>query len=265
MGTLLTLDQQAAVRRLYDDGLLHSPEIAARVGASTYQVRSYIRQIGLPSSRRKRLPDAEIRRRYIAGETLEQIAATLGVSSGTVRLRILDAGIPLREPASWMQGPKPHLQKVSDEAIRSLADGTRSCQEIATAVGLTDEVVRRRMIRMGLPRLAPKARPERNNFYRTGMTIDKDGYVLVLSPEHPHRTKGGYVREHRLVMEKVLGRYLLPEEVVDHIDGDPQNNSPENLRVFASNAEHLKATLSERPKGSRNPRSKRRAASTHPE
>lgn len=48
--------------------------------------------------------------------------------------------------------------------------------------------------------------------------------------------------EHRLCLEQKLGRYLLPEEVVDHIDGLTLHNSPENLRLFASNTDHLVAT-----------------------
>jgi hypothetical protein len=39
------------------------------------------------------------------------------------------------------------------------------------------------------------------------------GYVLILKPEHPFNI-AGYVREHRLVMEEFLGRYLTAEEVV---------------------------------------------------
>lgn len=57
-------------------------------------------------------------------------------------------------------------------------------------------------------------------------------YKLIYMPNHPHATKAGYVREHRLVMEKQLGRYLKPNEVVDHINGDTENNSPSNLRVM---------------------------------
>ena len=73
--------------------------------------------------------------------------------------------------------------------------------------------------------------------------MDKDGYILVHMPDHPYATKAGYVREHRLVMERELGRYLLPHEVVDHQYGDKADNDPERLRLFQSNADHLRETL----------------------
>ena len=43
---------------------------------------------------------------------------------------------------------------------------------------------------------------------------------------------------HRLVAEQVLGRKLLPGEVVHHIDGNKRNNAPENLMIFSSQSEH---------------------------
>lgn len=43
---------------------------------------------------------------------------------------------------------------------------------------------------------------------------------------------------HRVVMEKIIGRKLLPGEVVHHIDEDKRNNDPSNLMLFSSQAEH---------------------------
>ncbi|MEI8142846.1 MAG: HNH endonuclease signature motif containing protein [Chitinophagia bacterium] len=43
---------------------------------------------------------------------------------------------------------------------------------------------------------------------------------------------------HRIVMEEMIGRKLLPGEVVHHIDEDKRNNNPSNLMLFASQAEH---------------------------
>lgn len=38
--------------------------------------------------------------------------------------------------------------------------------------------------------------------------------------------------EHRAVMEEIIGRPLLPDEVVHHKDGNKNNNSPENLELM---------------------------------
>jgi hypothetical protein len=44
--------------------------------------------------------------------------------------------------------------------------------------------------------------------------------------------EGKRYREHRYVMARKLGRELRPEEDVDHIDRDRENNDPTNLRVL---------------------------------
>ena len=66
------------------------------------------------------------------------------------------------------------------------------------------------------------------------------GYILIKIPEHPFATKQGYVMEHRLVIEKQIGRYLLPKEVVHHINEIRDDNRIENLMCFESSPTHLK-------------------------
>lgn len=70
-----------------------------------------------------------------------------------------------------------------------------------------------------------------------GRTINH-GYVLILSPEHPNGDVYGYVKEHRLVMEKHLGRYLTRDEQIHHRDHNRSNNDILNLMYFPNNVEH---------------------------
>lgn len=46
------------------------------------------------------------------------------------------------------------------------------------------------------------------------------------------RVKTTTILEHRFVMAKVLGRALTNRELVDHMDGNKLNNSPDNLRLY---------------------------------
>lgn len=56
-------------------------------------------------------------------------------------------------------------------------------------------------------------------------------YITVLSPNHPFANYNGRVLEHRLVMEKKIGRFLFPFETVHHKDGIGSNNKPSNLEL----------------------------------
>jgi hypothetical protein len=81
---------------------------------------------------------------------------------------------------------------------------------------------------------------EKSHFWKGGI-IRERGYKMVLANDHPFAVLKGsglkYVREHRLIMEKYLGRYLTPDEVVHHINGKRDDNRLENLKIM-TDVEH---------------------------
>jgi hypothetical protein len=74
--------------------------------------------------------------------------------------------------------------------------------------------------------------------WKGGRTITSDGHVLIKNYTHPNRGKNNYMREHVLVAEKLLNRYLTKLEIIHHINSNKSDNSPENLYLFESRAEH---------------------------
>ena len=79
---------------------------------------------------------------------------------------------------------------------------------------------------------------EKNPKWNNGKTTF-NGYIAIFQPDHPNCNKRGYVYEHRLVMEKHLGRYLKKKEVVHHIDGNKKNNDINNLMLFPTHSAHI--------------------------
>lgn len=67
--------------------------------------------------------------------------------------------------------------------------------------------------------------------------MPKDEYICTQGYKIIGKSKNRK-SEHRLVMEKKLGRELLSSEIVHHIDGDKLNNDPDNL-IITNRSEHI--------------------------
>lgn len=77
-------------------------------------------------------------------------------------------------------------------------------------------------------------------FYKDMKIFDHDGYEEVYFPTHPNASSIGTIFVHRLVAEDFLGRYLLPQECVHHIDGIKNHNNINNLWIFKTTSDHIK-------------------------
>lgn len=172
-----------------------------------------------------------------------EMARRLGVSKCMVQAYLQRRGV-----APVLAGPGGSLDT---EHLRRLIEVERRTQdETASILGCHPATVERAIARLGLKtaRTGPRSGQEHRQQWAGGRCVDKHGYILVFVPLHPQAPSTAYVREHRLVCEVVLRRYLLPKEVVDHEDNHPRHNWPRNLLVYPSNADHLRATLTGRVK-----------------
>jgi phage antirepressor YoqD-like protein len=126
------------------------------------------------------------------------------------------------------------------ELVLKMAKENCSLKEIARTVGTNDRRVRQFLDREGVQRDYPtNYGGARHPNYRGGRIVTRRGYVYIRSPNHTDKNHLGYVLEHRLVMEKMIGRRLLPTEVVHHKNGKKGDNRPENLELFSENGKHL--------------------------
>lgn len=137
------------------------------------------------------------------------------------------------------------------EELKRLYEQAGSCSELARWLGLPLTTMRSRLVAAGVtmnkgyksPKRVRRYAKEHHN-WKGGISARKDGYVMEYAPKHPYASGKGYVMQHRLVMERTLGRYLAPTEQVHHINGNRADNRVENLELTTNSAhqKHHKAT-----------------------
>jgi hypothetical protein len=94
-------------------------------------------------------------------------------------------------------------------------------------------------------RTARYARGAQHYAWKGGRTTI-NGYAVRRVPEHPRADANGYVYEHVLVVEAALGKWLRRTAAMHHVNGDKQDNRPQNLVACENNAYHMLLHLRER-------------------
>ena len=130
---------------------------------------------------------------------------------------------------------------IPDHLIIDLYENQKlSGDECAKKIGCNRTSVYRKLRELGIARSNSESHKDlqvggRNPNWKGGRYKCKStGYIFV------YLRNGERTREHRIVAESMLGRRLKKGEVVHHINGDPSDNRPQNLEIFASHAEHMK-------------------------
>ena len=192
-----------------------------------------------------KLTDKEwLKRKYIdESKSGQVIADEIGVSVYSVWRALKRHGIKTRRRTSrspilmdreWLHDQYIVLKK----SMKTIAK-EEGCSVGVIQSHLVSKGIPTRDIRESVKLAGNKERSGENHPYWKGGRRISAGYVWIYRPEHPKSNPIGYVQEHRIVAEEKTGRSLTSKEVVHHIDGDKQNNEPDNLQVM-TRSEHLK-------------------------
>jgi len=230
---LLDIDPDT-LKQLYTVQRLTMAQISKKLGCSISAVRDHLVKHSLLEARQLCSISASTLRDlyWVQGMSMGQIGTLYGWSSGAIMLRMRELGIETRERANALGITDSEIEKLYLEDKLTMV-------QIAERCGASKSGIYARVRKLGLAiseeenRERNLARNKEKYAYRYVST-----YAHLKIDGHPTANPEGYVTEHKVVMEKAIGRYLTTEENVHHINMRKHDNVIGNLALVSSSRDH---------------------------
>lgn len=142
---------------------------------------------------------------YVSGLSTRQVAIALGLNISAARKAILDGGAKMRRVGHLTEEGRAAIQK-GGQARKGQKRTPEQCEVIAN----------------GRRRWAEES--------SIGVSVKPSGYVEFT--RGPNKGRSAHV----VLMEERIGRRLLSDEIVHHVDGDRGNNDINNLALMTRSA-----------------------------
>jgi len=185
--------------------------------------------LAMARPRRSGITEAGLSGLYINhGLSQSECAERFGVTQSAIYYYMKTFGISARPTEE--SNPKEIILDAA-ELRRLYCDDKMTMRDISKRFGCGYSTIRNTLLEIGID---PYSKGFRKKYFGPGVSSDR-GYAEHRTVGHPKASKKGhYVPEHRLVVEKVIGRYLTADEHVHHINVRRECNEIENLAVLDS-------------------------------